>query len=297
MKNRLATSGLGTALWLLCALLPTTLVQSSSGDSGYWDDENVDVEIWEKTPEGDYYGHSPSTGPSDPFVYKTEVSCKVGDDALLQLCLATLQPCAAGADGIHVDWYRMLADGSDQTWRLYVSGDCVYGEKPRDILAEIAAQISNEFQQTPIAPATLGSQPGPHTLRGQETNLHAHATEQTFNLTMLGQHITITATPAAYTFNYGDGTTRGPTTSPGAPLPENRIGEQTQTSHAYTTTGHHTITLTTHFNGHYTVNNGPTLPIADQGHITSAPLNLTVWRAITRNYAENCITNPQGTGC
>uniref|UniRef100_UPI001C949A78 PKD domain-containing protein n=3 Tax=Arthrobacter TaxID=1663 RepID=UPI001C949A78 len=174
---------------------------------------------------------------------------------------------------------------------------CIYSEKPRDILAEIAAQISHEFQQTPIAPATLGSQPGPHTLRGQETNLHAHATEQTFNLTMLGQHITITATPAAYTFNYGDGTTRGPTTSPGAPLPENRIGEQTQTSHAYTTTGHHTITLTTHFNGHYTVNNGPTLPIADQGHITSAPLNLTVWRAITRNYAENCITNPQGTGC
>ena len=76
-----------------------------------------------------------------------------------------------------------------------------------------------------------------------------------------------------------------------------RIGEPTKTSHAYTTTGKYTITLTTHYTGTYTVNNGPTLPIPGQGNIPSPPLHLTVWRAITRNYAENCNQNPTGTGC
>ncbi|WP_230085292.1 PKD domain-containing protein [Arthrobacter sp. AQ5-05] len=274
---------------------PATVANAANGPKPKWDDDTIGTEVWERIPETNLYGQTPSSGPNDPYVYKLEIACQGTDGTLLPECTQNLPSCNQAADGVAMYWYRSLAGGSPPSWTFFSGPVCIYSEKPRDILAEIAAQISHEFQQTPIAPATLGSQPGPHTLLGQETNLHAHATEQTFNLTMLGQHITIT--PAAYTFNYGDGTTRGPTTSPGAPLPENRIGEQTQTSHAYTTTGHHTITLTTHFNGHYTVNNGPTLPIPDQGHITSAPLNLTVWRAITRNYAENCITNPQGTGC
>lgn len=165
------------------------------------------------------------------------------------------------------------------------------------MLEQIEAQILNEFKKTPISGAIIGSQPGPHTLRGNETNVYATAKEQTFNITMLGQQVRITATPISYTWDYGDGTTWGPTISAGAPLPDDRIGEQTKTSHAYTTTGKYAITATTHFNGSYSINGGPTLPIPDQGHITSTPLPITVWRAITRNYADDCIQNPNGVGC
>ncbi|MDJ0315725.1 hypothetical protein [Arthrobacter antibioticus] len=173
----------------------------------------------------------------------------------------------------------------------------MYGEKPRDILAEIAAQIAHEFQRTPVAGATIGSQPGPHTLRGKETNVYAEASTQTFAITLLGQQVTITATPVAYTWDYGDGEVWGPTPVHGAPLHVDRIGEQTQTSHVYTESGKISIGLTTHFDGSYTVNDGPVLPIPGQGNILSSPLGLIVWRAETNLYADNCFQNPQGIGC
>ncbi|MDQ0276173.1 hypothetical protein QO003_000476 [Arthrobacter silviterrae] len=205
--------------------------------------------------------------------------------------------CTQAKGGRLVDWYRSLKPPSPVEWTLIARATCIYAEKPVSVLDQIAGRIEHEFKQLPVAPATIGSQPGPHTLRGNNTNFYANATEQTFNITLLAQEVHITATPTAYTWKYGDGTTLGPTPSHGAPLPQDRIGEPTKTSHAYTTTGKYTITLTTHYTGTYTVNNGPTLPIPGQGNIPSPPLHLTVWRAITRNYADNCNQNPTGTGC
>ncbi|MFQ4147370.1 hypothetical protein AAGW05_01515 [Arthrobacter sp. LAPM80] len=202
-----------------------------------------------------------------------------------------------GKPGTAIYWYRARKNAVPSDWQYYSGPVCVFDAKPRDILAEIAGLIAHEFQRTPVAAATLGSQPGPHTLRGKETNVWAQAATQTFNITMLGQRVMITATPVAYTWNYGDGTVWGPTPIHGAPLNRDRIGEQTQTSHVYTQTGRLSIILTTHFNGTYTVNNGPQLPIPGQGNIPSAPLGLTVWRAETNLYADNCFQNPAGIGC
>ena len=211
--------------------------------------------------------------------------------------------CASGAGsadgeaGTAIYWYFADSNKSPLVWTFYSGPECVYGEQPRDILAEIAEQIAHEFQRTPVAGAQIGSQPGPHTLRGKETNVWAQAETQTFNLTMIGQSVTIKATPAAYTWDYGDGSTWGPTPVHGAPLHANRIGEQTQTSHIYAETGRLAINLTTHFNGSYTVNGGPELPIPGQGNIPSPPLPLTVWRAETHLYSDDCFQNPQGVGC
>lgn len=202
-----------------------------------------------------------------------------------------------GKPGTAIYWYRASRASSPLVWHYFSGPECVFGEKPRDVLAEIAGQIAHEFQRTPIAGAKIGSQPGPHTLRGKETNVWAEAVTQTFNLTMIGQKVTITATPVAYTWDYGDGTSWGPTPLHGAPLHEDRVGEQTQTSHIYAETGRLAINLTTHFNGTYTVNGGPELPIPGQGNIASPALPLTVWRAETHLYADNCFQNPQGVGC
>ncbi|WP_354212438.1 hypothetical protein [Arthrobacter sp. UYCu511] len=240
-------------------------------------------------------------GQKDAYEYEARVACAEGDITIFTECAAVMPECVAGGSdgkaGTAIYWYAALKGAGPAVWVFHSGPVCVFGEKPRDLLAEIAGLIAHEFQRTPVAAAEFGSQPGPHTLRGKETNVWAEAKTQTFNLTLLGQKVVITATPAAYTWSYGDGTIWGPTPIHGAPLHTDRIGEQTQTSHVYTETGRLAINLTTHFNGSYSVNGGPDLPIPGQGSIPSPALPLTVWRAETHLYADDCFVNPHGVGC
>ena len=273
---------------------------ASDVDMPDWEGSSIVTEGWDPGGDGNYVDQAPTTGSEDPYIYEARVACTSGDSRTFPECASVMPPCAAGQDGAEntaVYWYHALKNSTPVSWFFDSGPVCVTGPKPRDLLAEIAGQIAHEFQRTPIAAATFGSQPGPHTLRGKETNVYADAATQTFNLTMVGQNVIITATPIAYTWDYGDGTFWGPTPIHGALLHADRIGEQTQTSHVYTETGRLSLNLTTHFSGTYSVNGGPDLPIPGQGNITSAPLGLTVWRAETNLYADNCFQNPSGIGC
>lgn len=165
------------------------------------------------------------------------------------------------------------------------------------MLPRIAADIQREFQSLPVKAGTVVAQPSPHTLRGAETNFYAEAAEQQFDVTMFGQQVHIVATPIQYTWNYGDGTVFGPQPSMGGPLPQDRWGEETRTSHAYGATGDFQVVLTTTFQGTYSVNAGPPLPIPGQGQFSAPPQTISVWRSLTRNYADDCNANPQGQGC
>ena len=163
--------------------------------------------------------------------------------------------------------------------------------------AGLQLKFSERFEQLPVNAGISGIQPTPHTLRGAETNFYAEASEQTFNVIMLGQKVAIIAKPVQYRWDYGDGTSLGPTTTMGGPLPQDRWGEKTGTSHAYAQTGDFNVVLTTYFQGTYSVNGGPALPIPNQGQFSTAPQTVSVWRSVTRNYADDCITNPRGQGC
>ncbi|WP_224048719.1 hypothetical protein [Arthrobacter sp. NicSoilB4] len=159
--------------------------------------------------------------------------------------------------------------------------------------------IQTEFQRLPIAAGSVTAQPSPHTLRGAETNFFAEAVEQKFDVTILAQKVHVVAKPVQYTWSYGDDTSLGPQTAAGGPLPQDRWGEKTATSHVYTQTGDFPVVLTTHFQGTYSVNGGPPLPlpIPGQGQFNAPPQTVSVWRSITRNYADDCLRNPQGQGC
>ncbi|MGG5172565.1 PKD domain-containing protein [Pseudarthrobacter sp. J1738] len=165
------------------------------------------------------------------------------------------------------------------------------------MLKLIAARISSAFEKLPFSPSKVSLQPAPHTLKGAETNVYAEAGKQDFNIALLGQSVHLTATPVEYTYNYGDGSTLGPTPVSGGPLPEDEWGTKTRTSHVYTATGNYPVSVTTSFTGTYSVNGGPPLPITGRGSATSAPQTIQVWRSITKNYADNCIQNPHGEGC
>ncbi|KAD3515491.1 hypothetical protein GD627_12580 [Arthrobacter yangruifuii] len=140
-------------------------------------------------------------------------------------------------------------------------------------------------------------QPSPHTLVGMETNVYIDAAEQTFEMVLLDQTIRIIATPTEFELNYGDGSVYGPTSTPGAPLHQDRWGEQTQTSHRYAASGDYQVVATVHFSGTYSVNGGPMIPIDGRAAVPSEPQTLRVWRAETRSVADNCLINPGGVGC
>ena len=286
----------------LGALVAVVLISVASGAPARADSSDVfwnsaGVGVWRYDAALNVWVDAPNTVPESPYQYRFDYLCLVDNNVLDVNCLAATPECSAGENGRPVRWWWKLAVAGPNDWSRISPDRCVYLEKPVDVLGQIAAQIRTKFQQLPVNPGTTVMQPSPHTLRGAETNFYAEASEQTFDVDMLGQDVLITAKPVQYTWNYGDGTSRGPQTAAGGPLPQDRWGEKTLTSHAYARTGDFAVVLTTHFQGTYSVNGGPQLPIPGLGQFSSAPQTVSVWRSITRNYADTCLENPQGQGC
>lgn len=257
--------------------------------------------VWRPNPAtGTFEKDRLGAGPVDPYQYKYEYQCDLDVGEFATPCLGRDLTCTGGPngeDGIPVVWYRAPAGITDPRWTYHSGPTCFFDPEPEDLLPRIAAEIQREFQNLPISAGTVAAQPSPHTLRGAETNFYAAAVEQQFDITMFGQAIHVVATPVQYTWNYGEGTVFGPQPSMGGPLPQDRWGEKTRTSHAYGETGDYQVVLTTSFQGTYSVNAGPPLPIPGQGQFSAPPQTISVWRSLTRNYADDCNANPQGQGC
>lgn len=256
--------------------------------------------VW-NAERNEFIRADPAIPSTDPNNYKYELQCHLGNSDFDTECLGRQVECKAGPEGkeegIPVIWLSMPRGVPGAVWSYHSGPACLYDAKPEDLLPRIAAEIQREFQSLPINAGAVVAQPSPHTLRGAETNFYAEAVEQQFDITMFGQKVHVVATPAQYTWNYGDGTVFGPQPSMGGPLPQERWGEKTRTSHPYTATGDFQVVLTTSFQGTYSVNNGPPLPIPGQGQFSAPAQTISVWRSITRNYADDCNQNPQGQGC
>ncbi len=295
----------GLLVWLvlLAAFGSNDAVRPANADEAgpiknNWNDSGLGTEVWAITPDGGYWGTHPVGVPDDPYQYDFKLICQTNGDDFVTACLANaVSRCTEAPHGQPVNWYRTPKIISPPVWEFLSGPTCIYSEKPRDILAEIAASIELEFQKSPVSAATIASQPGPNTLRGAETNLYAEAVEQAFDINLLGQKVHIKATPIGYIWNYGDGVSLGPTPCAGAQLPQDRWGAKTPTGHIYTVTGDFAVSGATHFRGTYSVNGGAPLAIPGQGTFSSAPLPVSVWRSVTKSYADYCHQNPLGVGC
>lgn len=272
---------------------------SDSGDSPAigtaWVGNGASAAGWFHDPQSNAWTSVPVGLPDDPFKYKSKHACRVDPALDGSNCAGPDMECTEGDNGRVVNWYRSLKVLNVYTF--FAGPTCIYNEKPVDVLEQIAGQIQKKFESLPINAGTVVAQPSPHTLRGAETNFYADPAEQQFDITMFGQQVHVVATPVQYTWNYGDGTVFGPQPSMGGPLPQDRWGEKTRTSHIYEQTGDFQVVLTTSFQGTYSVNDGPPLPIPGQGQFSAPPQTISVWRSITRNYADDCNQNPQGQGC
>ncbi len=291
---------------LVTSAAPAAASSDDRVSSGY---QQGGIEVtarWIRDPETGEFMSAPLNHLSDdPNQYKAELQCQVDDNALDKKCLPGQVRCPprepGEKPGTPVIWKVAPKAVSNPTWTDWKSGNngpsCLYDQKPEDVLPRIAARIESDFRNLPVKAADLATQPSPHTLKGAETNIFANAVEQQFDVTILGQRVHIVATPVEYTYGYGDGNSLGPTPFAGGPLPEAEWGQKTRTSHVYQQTGDFQVSVTTTFRGTYSVNGGPDMPIPGTGQFASPSQRVSVWRSITRNYADNCIVNPRGEGC
>lgn len=159
---------------------------------------------------------------------------------------------------------------------------------------EIVITASDLLELIPASPQILMDR-GPFGLKNAHTNFYASNTSpQTVTQTMFGQQVTITATPIEYRWDYGDGNTLT-TDLPGYPVEV--FNTETDTSHQYTDTGLYTVGLTTVFEGTYQVDGGEIQQVSSTVTQQADPVEIRIWRAVTRNVDQTCQQDPQAWGC
>lgn len=159
---------------------------------------------------------------------------------------------------------------------------------------EIVITASDLLELIPASPEILMDR-GPFGLKNAHTNFYAsNHTPQTVTQTMFDQEVTITATPIEYRWDYGDGDSLV-TELPGHPV--DVFNTETDTSHQYTDTGLYSVGLTTVFEGTYQVDGGETQMVSSTVTQQAAPVEIRIWRAVTRNVDQTCEQDPQAWGC
>ncbi len=138
----------------------------------------------------------------------------------------------------------------------------------------ITAQlVSTALRQVPLpAPRLQVQPPGGRTLVNFETNVLTDPAGFTRTLTLLGQPVTLRISAAAYTWDFGDGTTTT-TTTPGTPYPDLDV------THRYLTAATVQARVDTTYAADYRVGGGPWQPVPGTVTVTGAPEPLEVVEA------------------
>lgn len=287
------------AVWNLCALLVLcSITPSFAKNEGEGDLGNGGVTgTWTRHEDSGVWTSAEIGLAEDENGYYFELECFAGDVGYIDCLRGIADDCQLGPDGRLVWWYSGLLVTPMAEWQRLPGGPwCVYSANP-NVVAEIKARIATDFQERPIASSVFVTQPNPHSLVGMENNMYVDVEEQVFDMTLLEQDIRIVATPTEFEWRYGDGTSFGPVPFQGVPLPTEKVGEPTATSHAYSSPGNYQITVIVYYSGTYSINGGPMIPIDGRAAVESVPQTLRVWKSESKNVADDCLANPAGFGC
>lgn len=163
--------------------------------------------------------------------------------------------------------------------QLYVNGTpegraCI-GETEADAAGIVTpAQVLRAMQRLDWPESQLVIQPPDGlTLVNFATNFYTPSARPiTRSVTLLGQRITIEATPAEYHWHFGDGRSLS-TTEPGAPYPDLTV------THDYRRTGTYGPSLATTYSGRYRVGGGPWQAVPGTVTVAGAEQTLRVVEA------------------
>lgn len=181
----------------------------------------------------------------DGYTYKLDPRCKPGDSRV-QCQVYAGCTTADGADGtIYIIWRYDDATGS----RTREGTACLTPSEYRSLGTITPAMVRREMQRLSWPRAVLDIQPPDgQTLINFDTNFFTSNTQPTTQtVVLLGQQVTIEATPSEYTWHFGDGTATT-TTSPGAAYPALDV------THRYAEPGQLRPSVDTTYTGRYRVN-------------------------------------------
>jgi hypothetical protein len=161
-----------------------------------------------------------ASGGSDGYRYRYRLHCadRIAEDDVQ--CVGAAVPCTSVPDGTLYDLFRAeAAPGS--VWEL-IGVTCLgAGDLTRlgEITPELVLTAFKKLQWP--KPELVVQPPGGETLVNFETNFYTTlTTPQTQTVTLLGQQVTIEATPARYRFNFDENGEHTDTDNPGAPYPQ-----------------------------------------------------------------------------
>lgn len=208
-------------------------------------------------------------GSGDGHVYTVEINCA----HITGSTCGSPATCGTGTDAGH--WYTVLRDGENHG-RVCLSPDDAISLGAFD-----PTVVLREFRRIDWATPELTIQPpNGKTLVNLETIFSTTtATPQTRTLTLLGQRVTITATPAEYIWHPGTGLPTWRTTTPGQPWTTG--ADETQLNHYVYRDAGTTVTpwLEIVYTGTYTVNGGPEQTITETRTITGPTQTLQIVEA------------------
>jgi hypothetical protein len=133
--------------------------------------------------------------------------------------------------------------------------------------------VQAEWQTIQIPAAKIEINPdNGRTLVNIDTIFHTTAGEQAFDVTILGQPVTIFAIPVEYTWHHGDGTTQT-TDGPGAPYPSKDV------THAYESTGSATPRVDVQYRAEFSIAGGERQPIPGLATVTGEGETIEIYQA------------------
>ncbi|HYF74731.1 MAG TPA: hypothetical protein VD864_18025, partial [Nocardioides sp.] len=145
---------------------------------------------------------------------------------------ALLVPECDGLEPVPPLWRRTRTAATEpwSAWDRISEWSC-----PWDVVAPLTVE---EFRRLPITPSVLTIQPPrDEVFVNMPTIVYTDPGVQTFATTLVGLPIEVEATPARFTWDFGDGSTPIVTTSPGHPYPDHDV------AYPYPYEGTYTITL------------------------------------------------------
>lgn len=216
------------------------------------------------------------TGPRLQYLSVLDCEPNSPAGAPTTTCAQATEGCASGQVRVRV-FEAPLGTAFTGTWkatasRCVNSADAHLGEV---VVPQLTGSILRNF---PIPAGAAGVEPdNGYGLIHMQTNIYAKNTEPTtIRTTVLGLEMVIRATPVAFAWDYGDGSTFGPTDDPGGPYPT------LTTAHVYQRTGSYNIVLRTTYQAEFSVNGGAYQPVTGTTEVVSAPVQITILSGTAR---------------
>lgn len=233
-------------------------------------------------------GGVPSPGSDPTYLYRREARqfCGALDaGGSFELCVegvasgTVARVCADGTVALDPLYRRQVDPTTGAFVGAWVQIDV--GGCPQDPPTAVILTAA-DFRRLPLTASTPQLQPADgRGLVDMDLIVFTEPTPQVLSTTVLGIPVTVHATPARYTWDFGDGSDPLVTTDPGAPFPDQTVAR------AYRSAGTYQLTLTTTWTGTYQVNGtGPWHTVTGNATTTSAPVTTEALTATTTLVAD-----------